>query len=94
MSQSGNTVNTMLPTQAHPIHQMAVVNCSLGSKTDWLKKLLVIRLGVMVTEPLDYRYTTQTPKSKSASFEADKRVLRIFRKSAKEKHICTSNWKS
>ena len=27
----------MLPTQAHSIREKAVVNCSLGSKTDWLK---------------------------------------------------------
>jgi len=45
----------MLPTQAHPIHQKAVVNCSSGSKTDWLKKLLVIGLGGVVIKLSNYR---------------------------------------
>ena len=50
---------TELENQAHPTHQKAVVNCSLGSKTDWLKNLLVIGLGVVLNrrtiEPTDYR---------------------------------------
>ena len=48
-----------LENQAHPAHEKAVVNCSPDSKTDWLKNLLVIGLGVVLNPrtiaPSDYR---------------------------------------
>ena len=58
MSQSQG-IQWTLPTQAHPVHQKAVVNCSLCLKTDWLKIFTGNTvIGGVVIEPSDYRSET------------------------------------